>query len=159
MAQENVELVRSVLEGWAPVATSVRGLICSPADLRVEAASRRCGGRALIAARRSVTPRFAKCSGVSGRTHRIEADEYIDAGVTGWSWFSRARGTARGSGLKLDQSLYFLSGRRSEMASSSVSSCSAIETTPLAARRAVGVGLSGVGHGAGERRTWFTRRS
>ena len=103
MSQGSVELVRTVLGQWA------RGDFRSGSDLfaadfewkqrpdAVEPGSHRGG---------SIGAALRELFGV-WENYRIEADEYIDAGdrtvVVG-----RARGTARGSGMELDQSLFFL---------------------------------------------------
>jgi ketosteroid isomerase-like protein len=103
MSQENVELVRTVLAGWA------RGDFRANSDLfdahfewkqrpdAVEPGSHR--GVSVGTALRQIFEVW--------EDYRIEAEEYIDAGdrivVVG-----RARGTARASGLELDQSLFFL---------------------------------------------------
>ena len=103
MSQATVELVRTVFAGWA------RGDFRSGSDLldadfewkmrpdAVEPGSRR--GASVGSALRQVFEVW--------EDYRIEAEEYIDVGdrivVVG-----RAYGTARGSGLELDQNLFFL---------------------------------------------------
>ena len=100
MSRENVELVRTVVEGWA------RGDFRAGADLfdaefewkqrpdAVEPGSHRGA---------SVGPALRELFEV-WENYRIEAEELIDAGdrvvVVG-----RARGTARGSGMELDNSI------------------------------------------------------
>ncbi len=113
MSQETVELVRTVLGGWA------RGDFRAGSDLlaadfewkqrpdAVEPGSHR--GASVGTALRQVFGVW--------ENYRIEAEEYIDAGdrivVVG-----RGRGTARGSGLELDQSLFFLwTARNGKLAS------------------------------------------
>ena len=113
MSQENVELVRTVLGGWA------RGDFRGGSDLlaadfewkqrsdAVEPGSRR--GASVGTALRQLFDVW--------ENYRIEAEEYIDAGdrivVVG-----RARGSARGSGLELDQSVFFLwTARNGKLAS------------------------------------------
>ena len=103
MSQETLEQVRTVLGGWA------RGDFRAGSDLfaadfewkqrpdAVEPGSHR--GESVGTALREVFGVW--------ENYRIEAEEYIDAGdrivVVG-----RARGIARGSGLELDQNLFFL---------------------------------------------------
>ena len=96
-------MVRTILEGWA------RGDFRAGSDLlaasfewkqrpdAVEPGSRR--GAAVGDALRHVFEVF--------ENYRIEAEEYIDAG-DGIVVVGRARGTARGSGLELDQKLFSL---------------------------------------------------
>ena len=113
MSRENVELVRTVLGGWA------RGDFRAGSDLlaedfewkqrpdAVEPGSHR--GESVGAALRQLFDVW--------ENYRIEAEEYIDAGdrivVVG-----RARGSARGSGLELDQSVFFLwTARNGKLAS------------------------------------------
>lgn len=113
MSQETMELVRTVLGGWA------RGDFRAGSDLlapdfewkqrpdAVEPGSHR--GASVGTALREVFGVW--------ENYRIEAEEYIDAGdrivVVG-----RASGTARGSGLELDQSLFFLwTARNGKLAS------------------------------------------
>ena len=113
MSQENVERVRTVYEGWA------RGDFRAGSDLfapdfewkqrpdAVEPGSHR--GASIGTALRQL---FAVWE-----NYRIEAEEYIDAGdrivVVG-----RARGTARGSGMELDQSIVLLwTARNGKLAS------------------------------------------
>ncbi len=113
MSQETVELVRTVLGGWA------RGDFRAGSDLlaadfewkqrrdAVEPGSHR--GASVGAALRQVFEVW--------ENYRIEPEEYIDAGdrivVVG-----RARGTARASGLELDQSLFFVwTARNGKLAS------------------------------------------
>ena len=100
MSRENVELVRTVYDGWA------RGEFRAGSDLfapdfewkqradAVEPGSHR--GASVGAALRELFEVW--------ENYRIEAEEYIDAGdrivVVG-----RARGTARGSGMELDHSV------------------------------------------------------
>ena len=108
-----MELVRTVLEGWA------RGDFRAGSDLlaadfewkqrpdAVEPGSLR--GESVGTALREL---FAVWE-----NYRIEAEEYIDAGdrvvVVG-----RARGTARGSGMELDHSVVFLwTARNGKLAS------------------------------------------
>jgi len=103
MSHEAAELVRAVFRGWA------RGDFRAGSDLlaadfewkqrpdAVEPGSHR--GAAVGTALRQVFEVW--------ENYRIEAEEYVDAGdrvvVVG-----RARGTARGSGMELDQSLFFV---------------------------------------------------
>ena len=113
MSQENVELVRTVLAGWA------RGDFRAGADLfaadfewkqrsdAVEPGSHR--GASVGTALRELFEVW--------ENYRIEAEEYIDAGdrivVVG-----RARGTARGSGMELDHPICFVwAVRNGELAS------------------------------------------
>ena len=113
MSGENVELVRTVLEDWA------RGDFRAGSDLfapdfewkqrsdAVEPGSHR--GASVGTALRQLFEVW--------ENYRIEADEFIDAGdrivVVG-----RARGTARASGLELDQSLFLLwTARKGKLAS------------------------------------------
>ena len=113
MSRENVELVRTVFGGWA------RGDFRAASDLfaadfewkqspdAVEPGSHR--GASIGTALRQLFGVY--------ENYRIEAEEYIDAGdrivVVG-----RARGTARGSGMELDQSVFFLwTARNGKLAS------------------------------------------
>ena len=113
MSQETVELVRTVLGGWA------RGDFRAGSDLfaadfewkqspdSAEPGSHR--GASIGTALRQLFDVW--------ENYRIEAEEYIDAGdrivVVG-----RARGSARGSGLELDQSVFFLwTARNGKLAS------------------------------------------
>jgi uncharacterized protein len=113
MSRENVELVRTVLGGWA------RGDFRAGSNLfvadfewkqrpdAVEPGSHR--GASVGTALRELFEVW--------ENYRIEAEEYIHAGdrivVVG-----RARGTARGSGLELDQSLFLLwTARNGKLAS------------------------------------------
>ena len=98
MSRENVELVRRVYEGWA------RGDFRRGSDLfapnfewksrpdAVEPGSRR--GGAIGTSLRHIFEVW--------EDYRLEAEEYIDAG-NAVVVVSRARGTARGSGIPLDQ--------------------------------------------------------
>ena len=103
MSQENVELVRTALAGWA------RGDFRAGSDLfdadfewkqrsdAVEPGSRRGA---------SIATGLSQLFEV-WEDYRIEAEEYVDAGdrivVVG-----RARGTARASGMELDHNLFFV---------------------------------------------------
>ena len=98
MSRENLELVRTVYEGWA------RGDFRAGADLfapdfewkqrpdAVEPGSHR--GPAIGTALRRILEVW--------EDYRLEAEEYIDA-TDAVVVVSRARGTARGSGIPLDQ--------------------------------------------------------
>ena len=98
MSRENVELVRTVYEGWA------RGDFRAGSDLlapdfewkqspdAVEPGAHR--GAAVGTALRHLFEVF--------EDYRIEAEEYLDAGDA-VVVVCRARGTARGSGMTLDQ--------------------------------------------------------
>ena len=100
MSQENVEVVRTILEGWARGDFGVgRELYSADFEWKqrpdaVEPGSHR--GESVGTALRQLFEVW--------ENYRIEADEYIDAGdrivVVG-----RARGTARGSGMELDHSI------------------------------------------------------
>jgi uncharacterized protein len=113
MSCENVELVHTILGGWA------RGDFRAGTDLlaadfewkqrpdAVEPGSRR--GASIGTGLRQLFEVW--------ENYRIEAEEYIDAGdrivVVG-----RARGTARGSGMELDQSVCFVwTARNGKLAS------------------------------------------
>ena len=103
MSQENVDLVRAVLDGWA------RGDFRASANLladnfewiqspdAVEPGSHR--GAAVGDALRRIFEVFEH--------YRITAEQCIDAGP-GVFVAARAQGTARGSGLNLDQELFML---------------------------------------------------
>lgn len=98
MSRENLELVRTVYEGWA------RGDFRAGSDLfapsfewkqspdAVEPGSHR--GAAIGTALRQLFEVWDR--------YRIEAEEYVDAGDA-VVVVCRARGTARGSGMPLDQ--------------------------------------------------------
>ena len=103
MSQETLELVRTVLGGWA------RGDFRAGSDVlaadfewkqrpdAVEPGSHRGA---------SVGTALRQLFGV-WENYRIEAEEYIDAG-DGIVVVGRVRGTARGSGLELDQDVFQL---------------------------------------------------
>ena len=103
MSQENVELVRTVFGDWA------RGDFRAASDLfaedfewkqspdAVEPGSHR--GASIRSALRQLFEIY--------ENYRIEAEEYIDAG-DGIVVVGRARGTARGSGMELDQGVFFV---------------------------------------------------
>jgi ketosteroid isomerase-like protein len=103
MSRENVEIVRAILDGWA------RGDFRVGADLlaadfewkqrpdAVEPGSHR--GEAVGTALRQLFEVW--------ENYRIEAEEYIDAGDA-ILVVCRVRGTARASGLELDQHLFVL---------------------------------------------------
>ena len=98
MSRENVELVRTVYEGWARGGFRAGSDVFAP-DFEwkqrpdaVEPGSRR--GAAIGTALRRIFEVW--------EDYRIEAEEYIDA-ANGVVVVGRARGTARRSGMPLDQ--------------------------------------------------------
>ncbi len=108
MSQETVELVRTVLGGWA-CGDFRAGSDLLTADFEwkqradaVEPGSHR--GASVGSALRELFEVW--------ENYRIEAEEYFDAGNR-TVVVVRARGTARASGLELDQSLFFLWTARS----------------------------------------------
>ena len=98
MSRENVELVRTVYEGWAQGDFRAGSDLFAPdfewkqSPDAVEPGSHR--GAAIGTALRQL---FEVWDG-----YRIEAEEYVDAGEA-VVVVCRARGTARGSGMTLDQ--------------------------------------------------------
>lgn len=113
MSRESVELVRTVFRGWARGDFRAgSGLFAADFEWKqspdaVEPGAHR--GASIGAALRQLFEVY--------ENYRIEADEYIGAGdrivVVG-----RARGTARGSGMELDQSVFFLwTARNGKLAS------------------------------------------
>lgn len=103
MSRENVELVRRIYEGWSHGDFSVGAALLAPDfewrqhEEAVEPGSHR--GAGIGNALKSIFEIYAD--------FRIEPEEYFDAGdkvvVT-----ARNRGTARGSGLELEQRFAFL---------------------------------------------------
>ncbi len=103
MSRENVETVRTILEGWA------RGDFRAGSDLlAAEFEWKQRADAVEPGAHRgaSVGTALRQVFGV-WENYRIEAEEYIDAGE-GIVVVARARGTARGSRMELDQHLFFL---------------------------------------------------
>ena len=100
MSRENVELVRTVYEGWARGDFRAGSEVMAPdfewkqREDAVEPGSLR--GAAVGTALRHLFEVW--------EDYRIEAEEYIDAGDA-VVVVCRARGTGRGSGMELDQTL------------------------------------------------------
>ena len=103
MSRENVELVRTILEGWARGDFRVGSeLFAAGFEWRqrpdaVEPGSHR--GDSIGTALRQLFKVW--------ENYRIEAEEYIDAG-DGIVVVGRVHGTARGSGLELDEDVFQL---------------------------------------------------
>ncbi len=99
MSQENVEIVRSVLDGWSRGDFSVgAGLLAPDFEWQQHAEAVEPGARHGVEIGSSLKRVFEIY-----QDFRVEPKEFVDAGAR-VVVVSRVRATARGSGLEVDQS-------------------------------------------------------